>query len=394
MSIRQTKVEKICDLVRGSSPRPKGDPRYYGGTVPRLMIEDITRDGKYVVPKVDFLTKEGAMLSRPMKKNDLVMTVSGKTGVPAILEVDACIHDGFVGFRNLSPEVSVEYLFHYFSFYSKVTDSKSVGAIFKNLTTEQIKNIVIPLPKLNIQKQIAAILDKADGLRKKDQQLLVKYDELLQSIFYDMFGDPIKNEKKWEKVKLGVLCDLVSSGSTPLGGAKIYQKEGIMFIRSQNVLMNEFDFSDISFISDEIHNKMKRTWVKYKDVLLNITGASIGRVAVYNGKDDKANVNQHVAIIRLIKDKMAQFFLSHLIATDNFQNKYIGASQGGTREAFTFSSIKSFDVIIPPITLQRKFSTIVQNIQQQKHQVKQQMEQSESLFQSLLQRAFKGELIK
>ena len=95
------RLGNLCEIVRGSSPRPKEDPRFNGGSVPRLMVADVTRDGKYVTPRIDSLTKEGAALSRPMQKGDLVIAVSGNPGLPAILEIDACIHDGFVAFDLL-----------------------------------------------------------------------------------------------------------------------------------------------------------------------------------------------------------------------------------------------------------------------------------------------------
>jgi type I restriction enzyme S subunit len=103
----------LCDLVRGSSPPPQGDPRYFGGEVPRLMIADITRDGMNVTPKIDTLTAEGAKRSRPMPAGSVVMAVSGAVGLPAILTIDACIHDGFVGFRSLNARVDPTFLYHY-----------------------------------------------------------------------------------------------------------------------------------------------------------------------------------------------------------------------------------------------------------------------------------------
>jgi len=137
-------IKDICEIVRGSSPRPKADPKYYGGNVPRLMISDVTRDGMYSTPSTDFLTEEGAKLSRPMKKGDVVVAVSGNPGFPTILKVDACIHDGFVGFRNLSPKVLPEFLYYYLLHQKENSNSQSVGAIFKNLTTDQIKQIKSP----------------------------------------------------------------------------------------------------------------------------------------------------------------------------------------------------------------------------------------------------------
>ena len=108
-------IKEIGDLstiVRGSSPRPKGDSQFYNGPVPRLMVADITRDGMYTTPTLDSLTVEGAKKSRPMRKGDVVITVSGNPGLPTILAIDACIHDGFVGLRDLNTEeILPEYLY-------------------------------------------------------------------------------------------------------------------------------------------------------------------------------------------------------------------------------------------------------------------------------------------
>lgn len=158
------KIEDICDLVRGSSPRPQGDARYYGGNVPRLMISDVTRDGMYTTPQTDFLTEEGAKKSRPMKKGDVIMAVSGNPGLPTILAIDACIHDGFVGFRNLDTEqVLPEFLYYSLLRLKSKHDSKSVGAVFRNLNTDQIKKFEIPTPDIATQQQIVAQIERERG---------------------------------------------------------------------------------------------------------------------------------------------------------------------------------------------------------------------------------------
>ena len=148
-------VKEIATIVRGSSPRPKGDPRYYGEGVPRLMVADLTRDGMYVTPSIDSLTKEGAKKSRPMMKGDLVMAVSGRPGLPAILNEDCCIHDGFAGFRDLSQNFNKVYLYHYFKLYISQVSKRSVGAIFKNITTSDIRNIGIFDVSLDLQNHFA-----------------------------------------------------------------------------------------------------------------------------------------------------------------------------------------------------------------------------------------------
>jgi len=179
------KIGEICNLVRGSSPRPKSDKRFYGGSVPRLMVSDLTRDGMYVDPKTDFLTKEGAKLSRPMKKGNVVMAVSGNPGLPAILKIDACIHDGFVGFKDLSKKLIPEFFYFVLLHLKDANNSQSVGAVFLNLTTDQIKEFAIPVPAIDEQKQIVAEIES--------EQKIVNDNKKLIEIFEKKISDTISS---------------------------------------------------------------------------------------------------------------------------------------------------------------------------------------------------------
>ena len=203
------KFGEVCEIVRGSSPRPKSDPRFYRGPVPRFMGSDLKRDGKVVFAGTDSLTELVAMQSRPMKKGEVVIAVSGAPGLPAILAHDACIHDGCVGRRNLDQRrLNEDVLFAYLIFVKATSSSRAVGAIFKNLTTDQIRSIEVPDLPLSEQKRIAEILDRAEALRGKRRAALTLLDELTQSIFLDMFGDPIENPFNFPVKKM---IDIVDS---------------------------------------------------------------------------------------------------------------------------------------------------------------------------------------
>ncbi len=395
MSWEMVRLEVLCTIVRGSSPRPQGDPRFYNGDVPRLMIEDLTRDGKYVTPQVDSLTEEGAKLSRPMKKGDLVITVSGRTGVPAILNVDCCIHDGFVGFRELSKTVDIDYLFYYLSNLTSTTSQQAVGAIFKNLTTDQLKNIQIPLPPLPIQKRIAEILDAADALKRKDQELLKKYDELAQAIFINMFGDPVKNEKGWEVKKLKSITTKIGSGATPTGGKTAYKATGISLIRSMNVYDFSFKWKDLAFIDNAQASKLNNVEVMSKDVLFNITGASVCRCSIVPDELLPARVNQHVAIIRAKTEFLNPIFLNHLLVSNSVKTNLLGVGSGGgaVMEAITKDQLEQFEIIVPPIKIQNGFEQKINNVFGQKDIDLKSIETTDNLFQTLIQKAFKGELV-
>ncbi|MDZ7767207.1 MAG: restriction endonuclease subunit S [Melioribacteraceae bacterium] len=200
-------------------------------------------------------------------------------------------------------------------------------------------------------------------------------------------GIPVTNPKGWEVKKLGDLTTKVGSGSTPRGGSKVYQDYGNIFIRSQNVLMNKLDLEDVAYISDEIHEGMKNTWVEQHDVLLNITGASIGTVCVYN-KRESANVNQHVCILRPIREQITPYYLSYLISSKNYQDKIIGQQTGGTRQAFNMTQIKNFDIPLPPIEKQQKFQQLLSRFKREIETAKGITKKSEELFSSLVQEEF------
>jgi len=112
----------FAHVIRGSSPRPKEDKRFYGGNIPRLMVEDITRDKHWITPSIDYLTSEGAKQSRFCKAGTLTVVCSGTptaVGLPALLAIDACIHDGILGLVQIDKHISVDFLFHQLSALQK-----------------------------------------------------------------------------------------------------------------------------------------------------------------------------------------------------------------------------------------------------------------------------------
>jgi|694.fasta_scaffold120520_2 type I restriction enzyme S subunit len=190
---KKVAVTNIGRVIRGASPRPKGDPRYYGGKVPRLMVADVTRDGKYVTPRIDFLTEEGAKLSRPVPAGTLTIVCSGVVGVPSILSVDACIHDGFLAIVDISPECNTEYLYYFFKPLQQLFDSSAThGGIFTNLTTEILKDFPVLIPSLAKQEEIARILRSVDSHRN----ILLSKQSKLVCLFESISSDLLSGRKR------------------------------------------------------------------------------------------------------------------------------------------------------------------------------------------------------
>lgn len=183
------RVEEVCDLVRGSSPRPRSDPRYYGGPIPRLMIEDITRDGWLVTPRIDSLTELGATMSRPVEAGTIVMAVSGNIGLCAQVAVDACIHDGFVAFKNLREELFVPLFFGLaISEMREGHRRNQAGAIFQNITTSDVKNMSVPVPPLPLQNEFVTRVAEIRTLETAQASNRHQLSDLFMSTLHHAFN--------------------------------------------------------------------------------------------------------------------------------------------------------------------------------------------------------------
>ena len=152
----------------------------------------------------------------------------------------------------------------------------------------------------------------------------------------------------WDTAFLGDKTTKVGSGVTPTGGARVYKQEGQPFLRSQNVGWGILFLDDIAFIDDETHAKFQDTEIKADDVLLNITGASIGRSAVADARVAKGNVNQHVCIIRTDQIDLYPRFLNYFLLSTTGQKQIDSFQAGGNRQGLNFGQIRSFRLPIPP----------------------------------------------
>ena len=305
-------------------------------------------------------------------------------------------NESFTAIKNtitIKPNDSADskYLFYYLN--NNQIQSRGAGQPF--ITKGAASKTKIPLLPLDQQKKIASILDAADAYRQKTKALIEKYDELTQSLFLDMFGDPVTNPKGWEVNFLKKVTTKIGSGATPRGGKQAYKKEGISLIRSMNVYDNGFKYKNLAFIDEDQAAKLKNVIVEKGDVLFNITGASICRSSVVPNDVLPARVNQHVSILRPIKSIITSKFLSRFLISENVKTKLLGLGSGGgaVMEAITKEQLQSIEVIKPPLELQNEFAERVQAIEAQKEQAQASLAQAEDLFNSLLQKAFKGELV-
>ena len=326
------------------------------------------------------------------KNPTLMITCRGATcGNVHISEPKSYINGNAMALDNLNDDlVDINYLYRFFQ--SRGFDDVISGSAQPQITRTGLEKITVPLPPLNEQKHIAAILDKAGAIRRKRRQAIELTDQLLRSVFLDMFGDPVTNPKGWPIEDLGDHLSFVTSGSR--GWAKYYSNSGTLFIRSLDVQMNELVFKDAAFVMPPDNAEAKRTMVYKGDVLLTITGSRIGRVSPVRDDLGRAHISQHVAIIRPNDSLVAEYISMFLSDINGGQKQIKESSYGQTKPGLNLEQIKSFQIPVPSIDAQEKYLKIAHRLRDVGSKLDKIAEESSVLFQSLSVKVFQGELSK
>jgi type I restriction enzyme, S subunit len=275
----------------------------------------------------------------------------------------------------------------------KQGESRMTGSAGQRRVPEHfLAGLAVPLPSLADQRRIADILDKADELRANRRIAFAQLDTLNQSIFLDMFGDPGANMRQWPLAAIGEHARKIGSGSTPRGGEEAYKSNGITLIRSMNVRDGAFLRDGLAFIDEDQASLLEGVVVEADDLLLNITGASVARVCRAPADVLPARVNQHVMIIRPTATFGPHFLEQCLLSASMKERLLRIARAGATREAITKPAVEQFRVIRPPRDLQDQFAARVRASENIKRHMCSSVTELDSLFASLQNRAFRGDL--
>lgn len=268
----------------------------------------------------------------------------------------------------------------------------SSGSGVPTLNRNDIHSFKVCIPSLPEQKKIADFLSSFDKRIETTQKKLATLEKLKKGFMQKIFSQQLRfkddngnDYPAWEEKKLGDVCSKIGSGKTPKGGQKIYQDFGILLIRSQNVQDGALKLDDAVYISEKINDSMKNTEVHFNDILLNITGASIGRCCIYE-KNIKANVNQHVCIIR-IKSQNSKFLLFELLS-NLIQNQIDRVQSGGSKQGLNFQQISNFFVLLPSLPEQKKIADFLSAFDEKMNLVRKEVDTLQTIKKGLLQQMF------
>jgi len=349
---------------------------------------------------------------RRLQFGDIILEKSGggpKQPVGRVALFD--MKEGDYSFSNFTASIRVQdpdeldfrfvHRFLHWTYVAGVTErmqSNSTG--IRNLDGEAYKAIEISFPPLDEQKRIVAKLDEAfvglakakENAEKNLQNARALFESHLENIF-------TQRDKGWVWNKLKSITTKIGSGATPRGGEESYKAEGISLIRSLNVHDLGFKYAKLAFLDEAQADELLNVEVQPRDVLLNITGASVARCTIVPDDVLPARVNQHVSIIRPVADKLDPDFLHYLLISKPYKDQLLQTGEGGgsTRQAITKAQIQEFAVEYPDTLREQKIivthlDATLAETQRLTRIYEQKLEALESLKKSILHEAFSGNL--
>jgi type I restriction enzyme S subunit len=350
----------------------------------KIYISEKEAFGKYK----HFLVEEGDLLIA--SSGIVVDNFHNKITWAKKEHLPLCLNTSTIRFRTLNSNILDIRYFSYFLKTRLFADQLSkliTGSAQLNFGPSHLKQISFPLPPLETQKRIAEILDAADALRRKDQELLKKYDELAQAIFIDMFGDPVKNEKGWEVKKLENQFNSIRYGT---GSPPQYSEIGIPFLRATNVKAGRIERKGMVFLSEQEAQKISKCFVNEGDLIIVRSGANTGDCAYITNEYANCLAGYDLIVeMDKVKSRFYNYFLNSIWGKGIIEK----LSRRAGQPHLNSMQVSNIECIAPEYSYLEKFKVKIDSIENLRNISIKTNNISNDLFHTLIQKAFKGELV-
>jgi len=284
---------------------------------------------------------------------------------------------GADGVKIISPkrELNAKFLLYYLQWYK-------IPNLGYSRHYKLLKEIKIPLPPLSTQLAIVSELDKINELIRLKKEQLKDFDNLAQSLFYEMFGDPVENEKGWEVKKLGDICSQITDGTH--NSPTNTEKGDFMYVTAKNIKRDGIILDNITYVDAATHQSIYlRCNPEYGDVLYIKDGATTG-IATINNLKEEFSLLSSVALLKL-GDEIVNYYLKAVLNTQSLYNSIRSNMGGAAITRLTLVKIKAIRIPLPPIPLQRLFAQRIEQIEREKSEVQKSIQDLETLLASRMQ---------
>lgn len=374
------RLDELCIINMGQSP----DSSTYNEDGNGLPFFQGNADFGVTYPVVRMWCSE------PTKRaqiDDILISVRAPIGALNIANCECCIGRGLAALTVNKNSCIQKYLWYALSNKVEELNSKGTGSTFKAINKKILAETEIPLPSLDEQRKIAAVLDKVSSLIAKRRQQLDKLDELVKAKFVEMFGDPIENNRGWPTKTLDSVCKSIVDcpHSTP---SYTSVNTGYMCIRTSTVKKNCILWDKIEYIPEQEYiQRIQRKKPEKGDIVYTREGAILGIAAMID-RDCNVALGQRSMLLSPDTTKCSPQFLSSAMNFDSFLRKALRGVSGSASPHINVGDIKAFSIIIPPLHLQQQFSDFVMRTEKTKTTISKSLEQLETLKKALMQEYF------
>ncbi len=379
---------EICNIVSGGTPSRSKAEFWNKGTIPWIKIGDIK--GKYVNESEEFITQKGidGSSAKLLTKGTVLYTIFATLGEVSVLGIDACTNQAIAGIviKDVS-KLDTYYLYYYLKSRKAYVNSVGRGVAQNNINMSILRGYEVPLPNLFKQKEIVNILDKVSMIIDNREQELQKLDDLIKARFVELFGDAVDNPMGWEKKQLQeIVTDdcTISYGIVQTGDD---QEEGVPVFRPVDIVNRVSKLEELKKTTEEISNKYKRTILKGREMLITVR-ANIADTCIVGDEFAGCNVGRGIVPIRTQEDIMVLEFLKYLMDSKHLNDDIKSKAKGITLIQLNMEDLREVELIIPPLEQQKSFVEFAKQVDKSKVAVQKALEETQVLFDSLMQQYF------
>ena len=370
------------------------------GSFDYIDLSSVDKSTKSIVSIERYECSDAPSRARQLVEADDVLVATVRPNLNGVALINGAHHGmtastGYCVLRPDKDKLYSRFLFHWVKtgmFVQRMVDV-ATGANYPAVSAAKVKASKIPLPPLAEQKRVARILDAADALRTKRRESLAQLDDLLQSTFLDMFGDPVVNPMGWPPITLSEISEEFRDG--PFGSnlkTSHYVEKGVRVIRLQNIGVGEMLNDDHAFISEEHFASLPRNHCKPGDVIIGTMGDPNLRACIVPAAVQRALNKADCILMRVDMSKVDANYVCWLLNNPGIVSMALRLVRGQTRGRISLGRLKNFQVHLPPIDLQHRFASLVEAVEQQRASQRAHLAELDTLFASLQSRAFRGDL--
>jgi type I restriction enzyme S subunit len=384
-------LSEICEIGSGGTPS-RNNPDYYKGNIPWAKISDIENAENGIIwDTAEKISIDGlkSIRNKIFSKGTLLFAMYGSIGKVAIAGIQISSNQAILGIRpKNSNQINIQYLKCWFERNKQKLINQGRGVALQNLSATIIRGLEIPLPPLDDQIRIASLLSKVENIISRRREQLKQLDELLKSVFLEMFGDPVRNEKGWEMKRMDDISD------SRLG--KMRDKKFITgnhlrkYIGNSNVQWFRFKLDDLEQMD---FDKKERALFGLKDGdLLICEGGDIGRCAIWRNNLTECYFQKAIHRVRLQKSQAIPEYVQYVMMFFSLYNGFKNVTCKATIAHLTGEKLKETLIPLPTLEHQNRFAAIVTKVEFVKDHYIKSLNKLEFLYNTVSQKAFKGEL--